>query len=155
MATDNENNMTDRRRNIRFRVEFAEFFYMGLYQMGPVQPLREFSQDRSRPGRQVRDEVTGLLAWKIKVSDPAVENADRASYSVHILSDEEPAVTTAEIGPHMRPIELVDVTAQPRLKGAGEYKVQSYQIRASGYAVAPGGKSTGSGPGPAAGKNPA
>ncbi|WP_198654391.1 MULTISPECIES: hypothetical protein [Nocardia] len=153
MATENDNNMTDRRRNLRLRIEFDEFFYMGLYQMGPVQPLREFSQDRNRPGRQVRDEVTGLLVWKIKVSDPAVENADRASYAVHLLSEEEPVPTTQEISPHMRPIELVGVTAQPRLKGSGEFKYQSYLIRASGYAPAPGGRSTGSGP--ATGKNPA
>ncbi|MET7767520.1 hypothetical protein [Nocardia sp. NPDC005366] len=153
MATENDNNMTDRRKNLRFKIEFAEFFYMGLYQMGPVQPLREYSQDRNRPGRQVRDEVTGLLVWKIKVTDPAVENADRAAYAVHILSEEEPVPTTQETSPHIRPIELVDVTAQPRLKGSAEFKFQSYQIRASGYAPAPGNKSTGSGP--ATGKSPA
>ncbi|WP_431958267.1 hypothetical protein [Nocardia lijiangensis] len=150
------NNITpDTRKNFRFAVAFADFFRDGLYQMGPVRPDLVYTGDPNRPGPQKRDELTGALVWKITVSDPAIlDKARRASYEVLLLSETEPVPTTAEIGPNLRPIELVGVTVQPRIAGQGEYKYQDYTVRATGYATAPGGGNR-SATGAGAGKTPA
>ncbi|WP_431964971.1 hypothetical protein [Nocardia sp. bgisy134] len=149
-----EDNLIDTRKNLRFAVEFADFFRDGLYQMGPVNPDLVYTGDPNRPGPQKRDELTGALVWKATVSDPAVRKARRASYEVLLLSETEPVPTTAEIGPNLRPIELVGVTVQPRIAGQGEYKYLDYTVRATGYATAPGGGNR-SASGAGAGKTPA
>ncbi|WP_253798502.1 hypothetical protein [Nocardia amikacinitolerans] len=149
-----EDKLIDSRKNLRFAVEFADFFPDGLYQMGPVSPDLVYTGDPNRPGPQKRDELTGALVWKITVSDPAVRRARRASYEVLLLSETEPVPTTAEIGPNLRPIELVGVTVQPRIAGQGEFKYQDYMVRATGYATPPGGGNR-SASGLGAGKTPA
>ncbi|OXR42307.1 hypothetical protein B7C42_05506 [Nocardia cerradoensis] len=140
------------RKDLRIPIDFSVFFGAGLYQMGPVRLDREYTGNPDRPGAQRRDEVTELPQWKISVMDPGESNARRTGYEIVLLSDKEPVPTTAEIGPNLRPIELTGLTIQPRVAGQGEYKYQSYMVRATGYASAPstGGRGSSSGAGKSA-----
>ena len=65
--------------------------------------------------RQRIDEVTGKRQWKVPVPDPSETNSKRASYDLTFLADVQPAPTTAEVQPGMRPIELVGLTAEPKV----------------------------------------
>ncbi len=152
MTTANKKNSFTR-RGFRFRVEFAEYFGMGLYQTSDVRPDTEYTGDPNRPGPQRRDLVTGLLQWKVGVMDPGEENPRRASYEIVLLSDTEPVPTTQEIAPNVRPIELTGITVEPRLAGDGQFKYVSKAVRASGYA--PGQSASGRGTGSASGSKSA
>jgi hypothetical protein len=139
----------------RFPIEFADAFPQGLVLVGELAPDTEYQsrEDRAagRPVRQRVDEVTGKRQWKGTVTDPDERNAKRASFEVTFLADVQPVPTTAEALPGMRPIELEGVTAEPRLAGSGEFKYQSFVIRATGFRAAsagggraqPGGKPAG------------
>jgi hypothetical protein len=65
--------------------------------------------------RQRIDDVTGKRQWKVTVPDPSETNSKRASYDVMFLPDVQPSPTTAEVQPGMRPIELVGLTAEPKV----------------------------------------
>ncbi|MFF0492594.1 hypothetical protein ACFYTQ_26490 [Nocardia sp. NPDC004068] len=110
-----------------------DFFAAGLYQIQPVVPDREYSQDPNRPGPQRRDEVTGLKMWKLPVTDRAERNSKKASYDVILLSDEDPADPPFESGGGLRRIVLEGATVQPRVAGMGEYKSLAYLVRATGF----------------------
>ncbi|WP_068021280.1 hypothetical protein [Nocardia mexicana] len=143
---ENKNN-DDSRRNYRIKVEFADFFQWGLYQIKPVVPDTEYSGDPNRPGPQRRDDQTGLPIWRLPVTDAGEPNSRRASYDVYLLSDTDPVPGTQEFGRGMRPIALEGVTVQPRIGGQGEYKFIQYVVRATGFSELPstGGRSGGSG----------
>ncbi|MGH4010586.1 MAG: hypothetical protein ACRDTH_20910, partial [Pseudonocardiaceae bacterium] len=49
------------------------------------------------------------------------------------VADVQPVPTTSEVLPGMRPIELEELTAEPRVAGNGEFKYQSYVYRATGF----------------------
>ncbi|WP_327101431.1 hypothetical protein OIE68_23215 [Nocardia vinacea] len=144
MTTESLKDQKDPRKEYRFPVPFENHFHAGLYQLGEVRADTEYTGDPNRVGPHKRDPVTGLLQWKITVSDPAVRNARRASYEITLLANEEPVPTTAEIGNNLRPITLTDVTLQPRTAGQNEFKYLDYTVRATGYAPAPGPRSSGS-----------
>jgi hypothetical protein len=124
----------------RFPIEFADAFPQGLVLIGELAPDTEYQsrEDRAagRPLRQRIDEVTGKRQWKGTVTDPDERNAKRASFEVTFVADVQPVPTTSEALPGMRSIELEGVTAEPRLAGSGEFKYQSYVIRATGFKAA-------------------
>ncbi|PPK70258.1 hypothetical protein V5P93_000864 [Actinokineospora auranticolor] len=124
----------------RFPVEFSDAFPDGLVLIGEVAPDNEYQsrEDRAagRPVRQRMDETTGQRQWKAKVTDPSEPNAKRASFELTLVADVQPVPTTAEVLPGMRPIELVGLTAEPRIAGNGEFKYQAYVYRATGFAAA-------------------
>ncbi|MEV6340274.1 hypothetical protein AB0M12_36800 [Nocardia vinacea] len=144
MTTESLKDQKDPRKEYRFPVPFESHFHAGCFQLGPVRADTEYTGDANRSGPHRRDPVTGLLQWKITVSDPAVRNARRTSYEIILLADEEPVPTTAEIADNLRPITLTGVTLQPRIGGQNEFKYQDYIVRATGYAPAPGPRSSGS-----------
>ncbi|PPK61879.1 hypothetical protein V5P93_002384 [Actinokineospora auranticolor] len=122
----------------RFPVQFADAFPLGLVLVGEVSPDTEYQsrEDRAagRPVRQRVDETTGQRQWKATVTDPSESNAKRASFEVTFLADVQPVPTTQEALPGMRGVELVGLTAEPRVSGTGEFKYQSYVYRATGFA---------------------
>lgn len=134
-------------KGYRFPIEFDEAFPQGLVMVGEVSPDTEYQsrEDKAmgKPARQRVDEETGLLRWKVTVTDPAETNAKRASFEVTLLAKVQPVPTTSEALPGMRPIELEGLTAEPRVAGTGEFKYQSYVFRATGFkaAAAGGGRS--------------
>ncbi|WP_157171745.1 hypothetical protein [Nocardia higoensis] len=132
------------RRRRGFRIEFDEFFFGGLLAMGPVRPATEFSQDRSRPSPQLRDEDTGLWVWRLPVSDPAASSSTRMSYDVYILAESEP-VMPSELVPGVCPIRLTDVTIAPRLAGPDDRRYIAYTVRARGIEAAHDAQMSGSG----------
>ncbi|GLZ38522.1 hypothetical protein [Actinokineospora sp. NBRC 105648] len=124
----------------RFPVEFADAFPQGLILIGDVAPDNEYQSrdDRSagRPVRQRVDEMTGQRQWKANVTDPSEQNAKRASFELTLVAEVQPVPTTSEVLPGMRAIELLGLTAEPRVAGNGEFKYQSYVYRATGFAAA-------------------
>jgi len=138
------------RRDFRFTVVFDVFFPRTLFQTGPAVPDTEYLGP-NRVGPQRRDPVTGLLVWKIAVTDQNEPNSKRRAYDVLLLSDSEPVPTTEEIADGMRPIRLEGVTVQPKLGGTGEFRYLAYTVRAMGYAPAPTASGRGSGTSSASG----
>ncbi|GAA3053918.1 MULTISPECIES: hypothetical protein [Actinokineospora] len=124
----------------RFPITFADAFPQGLVLVGDVGPNTEFQsrEDRAagRPVRQRVDEVSGQRQWKATVTDPSEVNAKRASFEVTLLADVQPVPTSVEALPGMRAVELVGLTAEPRVSGNGEFKYLSYIYRATGFAGA-------------------
>ena len=132
------------RKYYRYKILFDEFFPLPLYQTGPVVPDTEYLGP-NRQGPQRRDPVTGLLVWRIAVTDQNEPNTKRRAYDVLLLSDTEPVPTTEEIADGLRPIRLEGVTVQPRVGGTGEFKYLDRIVRATGYAPAPAASGRGSG----------
>lgn len=124
-------------RRHRFAIEFASVFPQGLVLIGQVAPDNEYQtrEDKAtgRPVRQKTDEVTGTRQWKPTVTDPDEPNTKRDSFEITFLADVQPAPTTTEALPGMRPIELDGLTAEPRVAGNGEFKYQPYVYRANGF----------------------
>jgi hypothetical protein len=73
--------------------------------------------------------VTGQRQWRATVTDPDEPTAKRASFEITFIADVQPVPSTTEVLPGMRPIELEDLTAEPRVAGNGEFKYQSYIYR--------------------------
>lgn len=138
-------------RGHRFPIEFGEAFPQGLVLLGEVAPDNEYQsrEDRSagRPVRQRVDELTGKRQWKATVTDPNERNAKRASFEVTFLADVQPVPSTSEVLPGVRPVVLEGVTVEPRVAGNGEFKYQSYVVRAVGFAAvgSAGGRAAGKG----------
>jgi hypothetical protein len=128
-------------RGHRFEIEFDTAFPRGLVLMGEVSPDTEYQtrEDKAagRPVRQKIDQLTGKRQWKATVTDPDEPNAKRASFEITFDADVQPAPTTSEVLPGMRPITLEGLTAEPKVAGNGEYKYQSYVYRATGFRAAP------------------
>ncbi|MEV0357359.1 hypothetical protein AB0H71_14975 [Nocardia sp. NPDC050697] len=146
MTPEEKKRLFDKRRRHRFPVEFAEYFPRGLYQSGPVEIKRPWTDARDRVLPQEHDEQTGLLVWQITVIDPLLER-DKASFPVLILSDTEPVpLMAADADPDMYRIALTGMTVQPRLKISGQFRTLGWSYWATGYAPAPGssGKPSGS-----------
>ena len=124
-------------RGYRFDIEFDSAFPQSLILIGDVAPDNEYQtrEDKAagRPVRQKIDQVTGQRQWKATVTDPDEPTAKRASFEITLIADVQPAPTTTEVLPGMRPIELDGLTAEPRVAGNGEFKYQSYLYRATGF----------------------
>ncbi|TDE08206.1 hypothetical protein [Jiangella asiatica] len=120
----------------RFPVEFGEAFPRGLVMVGEIEPDLEYQsqEDRARgkEQRQRMDDVTKLRQWKATVTDPDEAKAKRASFEVIFLAEVQPAPLPDEVLPGMRPVELVGVTASPKVMGQGEFKFLGYEYRATG-----------------------
>ena len=126
-------------RGYRFDIEFDSAFPQGLVLIGDVAPDNEYQTREERavglPVRQKIDEITGKRQWKATVTDPDEPSAKRASFEITLIAEVQPVPTTTEVLPGMRPIELDGLTAEPRVAGNGEFKYQSYLLRATGFAA--------------------
>lgn len=115
--------------------------------MGDMAPGTEYQSREDRAaGRSVRQrigELTGKRQWKGTMTDPDEGNAKCASFEVTFLADVQPAPTTTEVLPGIRPVELDGLTAEPRSAGNGEFTYQPYAFRATWFAAA--GASSGGG----------
>jgi len=136
-------------RGYRFDIEFDNAFPQGLVLIGDVAPDNEYQtrgdKAAGRPVRQKIDQVTGMRQWKATVTDPDDHTAKRASFEITFIADVHPVPSTLEVLPGMRPVELVELTVEPRVAGNGEFKYQSYLYRATGFtapANAGGGRSS-------------
>ncbi|MFJ1458067.1 hypothetical protein [Nocardia sp. N2S4-5] len=138
MTPEERKRLVDKRRRHRFPIEFAEYFPRGLYQVGPVEIKRPYSDDRNRVLPQEHDEQTGVLVWQITVTDPLLER-NKASFPVLILSDTEPVpLMAADADPDMYRVALTGMTVQPRLMTSGLNKSLGWAFWATGYVPLPG-----------------
>ncbi|BCK54004.1 hypothetical protein [Nocardia wallacei] len=112
-------------------------FPMGLFLLGEIQPVTEFSTDRNAPKRQRVDldndgNGTGKRLWKGTVTDPSAANAKQASFEVVFVADQQPVPSAPEISKNVRPIELEGLHVKPKMAGQGEYKSIAWTVRATG-----------------------
>jgi hypothetical protein len=124
-------------KDVWFTPAFGEAFPKGLFLLGDIQAVTEFSTDRNAPKRQRVDldndgNGTGKRLWKGTITDPAAANARQASYDVIFVSDVQPVPAAPEIVPGMTPIELEGLQIKPKIAGSGEFKSIGWSIRATG-----------------------
>ena len=125
-------------RGSRFNVDFDQVFPQGALMQGEVAPDMEFvsNEDAARGKRanQRKDERTGLLQWKVLVSDPSAAKERDASVTVTLLAEVQPVPPeSVQVVPGLsvRPVEFTDMTVEPRVMGE-KFKYQGYTVRAKG-----------------------
>ncbi|WP_174556143.1 hypothetical protein [Nocardia pseudobrasiliensis] len=119
------------------RLPFAEACPMGMYLLGEVSPILEYSKDKDAPKRQKVDldkdgNGTGKRLWKATVVIPDGSNAKSVSYDVTFVADVRPVPSVGEAVPGMTPIVLEGMVVKPMLAGSGEFKSITWAIRATG-----------------------
>jgi hypothetical protein len=124
-------------KDVWFTPAFDDAFPMGLFLLGEIAPVTEFSTDRNAPKRQRLDldaegNGTGKRLWKGTVTDPAAANAKQASFDVVFVADVQPVPAAPEIARGMRPVELEGLQVKPKIAGQGEFKSIGWTIRATG-----------------------
>ena len=124
-------------KDVWFRPDFHEAFPKGLFLLGEIEPVTEFSRDRNAPKVQKLDfdydgNGTGKRLWKGTVTDPTAGNPKTASFEVTFVADVQPVPAAAEIVPGMTPIELEGLMVKPKVTGSGEFKSIGWTVRATG-----------------------
>jgi hypothetical protein len=109
-------------RGTRFEVEHDQVFAEGAAIVGPVSADMEYisNEDKAR-GKQPKqriDEQSGLLQWKVTVSDPSAEKDREKSISLTMLARVQPVPPeTAIAGFDFRPVYFEGLTIEPRVMG--------------------------------------
>jgi hypothetical protein len=123
-------------RGTRFEVEHDQVFPERVAVVGPVSADMEYisNEDRAR-GKQPKqriDETTGLLQWKVTVSDPSADKDRDKSISVIMLSKVQPVPPeTAIAGFDFRPVHFEGLTIEPRVMGE-KFRYLGWVFRATG-----------------------
>ncbi|MFI6870872.1 hypothetical protein [Nocardia sp. NPDC050406] len=112
-------------------------FGTGLFLVGEIEPMTEFSSDRNAPKRQQVDydregNGTGKLLWKGKIMDPSGMGAKNAMFDVTFVSDVRPVPSTQPISDGVYPVVLEGLRVKPKVIGNGEFKSIGWNIRATG-----------------------
>lgn len=123
----------------RFPIEFDEVFPEGALMVGVVEPDMEYlsreEQHRGRRPKQNKDENSGLLLWKVTVTDPSATRKNDASVTVTIAAPHQPVPPEGvEVAPgfKVRLVVFEGLTVTPKIEGQGEYKRLGYSVRATG-----------------------
>ncbi|WP_280488606.1 hypothetical protein [Nocardia farcinica] len=124
-------------KDVWFTPAFEDAFPKGLFLLGEIEPVTEFSRDRNAPKVQKLDfdfdgNGSGKRLWKGTVTDPCAANAKNASFDVVFVSDVQPVPAVPEIVPGMTPIVLEGLHVKPKIAGQGEFKSIGWMIRATG-----------------------
>ena len=141
-------------RGTRFEVEHDQVFAEGAAIVGPVSADMEYvsNEDKAR-GKQPKqriDEQTGLLQWKVTVSDPSADKDREKSISLTMLSRVQPVPPeTAIAGFDFRPVHFEGLTIEPRVMGE-KFKYLGWVFRATGMRAPTGAAKSYSKPLPAA-----
>jgi hypothetical protein len=123
-------------RGTRFEVEHDQVFAEGAAIVGPVSADMEYvsNEDKAR-GKQPKqrvDEQSGLLQWKVTVSDPSAEKDREKSISLMMLARVQPVPPeTAIAGFDFRPVYFEGLTIEPRVMGE-KFKYLGWVFRATG-----------------------
>ncbi|MGH3940135.1 MAG: hypothetical protein ACRDTG_16180 [Pseudonocardiaceae bacterium] len=123
-------------RGMRFAVEHDEVFPEGAAIVGPVSADMEYvsTEDKARgkQPKQRRDEASGLLQWKVTVSDPSAEKDRDKSVNLTMLAEAQPVPpATAIAGFDFRPVYFEGLTIEARVMGE-KFKYQGWVYRATG-----------------------
>ncbi|WP_026343815.1 hypothetical protein [Nocardia sp. BMG111209] len=124
-------------KDVWFEVPFQVAYPMGLFLLGEIQAVTEYSTDRNAPKIQKQDydrdgNGTGLRLWKGTVTDPSAQSHKQASFEVVFVANVQPVPSADEIAPGMRPIVLEGLHVKPKMAGQGEFKSIAWNVRASG-----------------------
>lgn len=123
-------------RGTRFEIEHEAVFPEGAAIVGPVTPDMEYvsNEDKAR-GKQPKqkiDEQSGLLQWKVTVTDPSAEKDRDKSVTVTLLDKVQPVPPPAAMqGFDFRPVVFDGLTVEPRVMGE-KFKYQGWGLRATG-----------------------
>jgi hypothetical protein len=123
-------------RGTRFEVEHDQVFAEGAAIVGPVSADMEYvsNEDKAR-GKQPKqrvDEQSGLLQWKVTVSDPSADKDREKSISLTMLARVQPVPPeTAIAGFDFRPVHFEGLTIEPRVMGE-KFKYLGWVFRATG-----------------------
>jgi hypothetical protein len=123
-------------RGTRFEIEHDQVFAEGAAIVGPVSADMEYvsNEDKAR-GKQPKqriDEQSGLLQWKVTVSDPSAEKDREKSISLTMLARVQPVPPeTAIAGFDFRPVHFEGLTIEPRVMGE-KFKYLGWVFRATG-----------------------
>lgn len=123
-------------RGTRFEIEHDAVFPEGAAIVGPVTPDMEYvsNEDKAR-GKQPKqkiDEQSGLLQWKVTVTDPSAEKDRDKSVTVTLLDKVQPVPPPAAMqGFDFRPVVFDGLTVEPRVMGE-KFKYQGWAMRATG-----------------------
>ncbi|MEU3273340.1 hypothetical protein ABZ639_21090 [Saccharomonospora sp. NPDC006951] len=121
-------------RGTRFEVQHDMVFPEGAAIVGPVTPDMEYvsNEDKAR-GKQPKqkvDEQSGLLQWKVTVTDPSAEKDRDKSVTVTLLDRVQPVPPPAAMaGFDFRPVVFEDLTVEARVMGE-KFKYQGWVLRA-------------------------
>jgi hypothetical protein len=122
-------------RGTRFPIEHEVVFPDGAAVVGPVTPDMEYvsNEDKAR-GKQPKqkiDEQTGLLQWKVTVTDPSADKDRDKSVTVTVLDRVQPVPPPAAMqGFDFRPVVFDGLTVEPRVMGE-KFKYQGWALRAA------------------------
>jgi hypothetical protein len=123
-------------RGTRFAVKHDDVFPEGAAIVGPVSADMEYvsTEDKARgkQPKQRRDEASGLLQWKVTVSDPSAEKDRDKSINLTMLAEVQPVPpATAIAGFDFRPVYFEGLSIEPRVMGE-KFKYQGWVYRATG-----------------------
>ncbi|MQY22446.1 hypothetical protein [Nocardia macrotermitis] len=126
-------------KDLWFTPAFEDAFPKGLYLIGEIAAVTEFSADRSAPKRQRLDfdrdgNGTGKRLWKATVTDPTGRGAKDSSFDITFVADVQPVPSAEEAVPGFIPIVLEGLQIKPKVAGSGEFKSMGFTIRATGIA---------------------
>jgi hypothetical protein len=122
-------------RGARFEVDHDAVFPEGAAVVGQVTPDMEYvsNEDKAR-GKQPKqkiDEQTGLLQWKVMVTDPSAEKDRDKSATVTLLSKVQPVPPPAVMaGFDFRPVLFDGLTVEARVMGE-KFKYQGWVLRST------------------------
>jgi hypothetical protein len=122
-------------RGTRFEIEHDVVFPDGAAIVGPVTPDMEYvsNEDKAR-GKQPKqklDEQTGLLQWKVTVTDPSAEKDRDKSATVTLLAKVQPVPPPAAMqGFDFRPVVFEGLQVEARVMGE-KFKYQGWVLRAT------------------------
>jgi hypothetical protein len=123
-------------RGTRFEIDHDQVFPDGAAIVSPVTPDMECisNEDKAR-GKQPKqkvDERSGLLQWKVTVTDPSAEKDRDKSATVTLLDKMQPVPPAAAVaGFDFRPVVFEGLTVEARVMGE-KFKYQGWMLRASG-----------------------
>jgi hypothetical protein len=123
-------------RGMRFEVQHDQVFSEGAAIVGPVRADMEYVSNedkvRGKQPKQRIDEATGLLQWKVTISDPSAEKDRDKAVTVTMLAKVQPVPPeTAISGFDFRPVHFEGLTVEPRVMGE-KFKYQGWVFRATG-----------------------
>lgn len=118
----------------RLRVAMDDVFPNGAFVVGEVTAAEDYEiKQAGNADPQVRDKVSGLRVWNVRVLDADPEaRRGQAEVTVKISAEYQPVPPDALPGLPFRPVEFDGLTVTPYVDTNGQRPRQAYSYRATG-----------------------
>ncbi|HSY14434.1 MAG TPA: hypothetical protein VK816_00480 [Jatrophihabitantaceae bacterium] len=125
----------------RLRVPFGDVFPMGAYMVGEVEAVEDFDLVKAareagkEPGDvQIRDKVTGLRVWAVRIIDADPEaRKGQTELVVKVSADVQPVPPAAVPGMPFRQVEFENLTLTPYLDESRARPRLAFSLRSTGF----------------------